>query len=1141
MSKIAKSRATEFSMALKRLIELVGFLLVIGLFGPRTFAQVYNTRKYGVADGLPNKQIHCIIQDRLGHLWLGTETGACQFDGRSFQLLEKGNPLTGDPVYAIFEDSRGDVWFGLQRKGVVRFNGTVFQSFTTKDGLLNDNVWAIGEDSSGRIWMGTDEGVSIYNGSTFQSLTSGSGLVAGKIYGFHLDARKRMWVAAMGGVSMVEGKKITPLSSSDGLLNNIVYDITEDSTGKIWFATYTGVCVWNGRSFRNFTQAEGMPVERVVSLQVGLKGQVWAGTVGGGIVKFDSSIAEVFRPADDLEGNMVKSICHDREGNLWLGTMNGLFTYNGNRFSIYTTESGLTGSNVISLYADSSGGIWVGSVTSGLDLIRDNQIVNLSGPSGLKGSTVWSISPDGTGKLWIGTSGGPVLFNPSNSQASRPFPELNGIIVFTILTRTDGSVAFGTDRGIFSWKDGRMTRVAAAQGLGDERVRALYEDSSSNLWVGTFKGLYSLQEGKVRNYAQSHGIPEVPVTSIHSDGQGHLLVGFYEFGLIRFNPFKERSKPRILNKENGLSSNKILFTLIDKQGRLWLGLENGLDMVDYSQFLKHNSIRVLHYDKSNGFPGSECNVATEDESGLIWFGAVNGLVKYNPAAGDIRSSIPIVHIERVQLFLENVDWKKLGLKVDEHSGLPKELHLSHKSKHITFLCNAIYLTAPGEVRYRYFLEGFEENWSPPSLLGQVSYSNVPPGDYIFKVQASANGREWTTPVTYSFTIDTPWWMTSFAYISYVLLTAGLVLGVYKLRTRSLRINQEILRLEVEARTKELSAKNLELAKLSLVASETDNAVMIFDARYELEWVNTGFTKMTGFNLEQVKKERGHTLHSLTSNKEVLLHLDECIRLHRSYIYESEIRKRNGEVMWASSTLTPIMDDAGLLKNVVVIDTDITLHKRMEEQIRAALEEKGLLLREIHHRVKNNLQIIISLFNLQTSYVSDEKAYKALREGQDRIKSMALIHERFYQADGLSQIDFDEYIKRLSENLMQSFRIEPGRIRLEIHSEKISLDIDTAVPTGLIINEIVTNALKHAYVGRSTGELRIDLTQPRENHFLLSIADNGVGFAEGVKPDELDSLGIQLIQALTHQLEGEMKIETAPGRGVKYIINFKRIS
>jgi two-component sensor histidine kinase len=274
---------------------------------------------------------------------------------------------------------------------------------------------------------------------------------------------------------------------------------------------------------------------------------------------------------------------------------------------------------------------------------------------------------------------------------------------------------------------------------------------------------------------------------------------------------------------------------------------------------------------------------------------------------------------------------------------------------------------------------------------------------------------------------------------------------------------------------------------------------------------------------------------------VLLHIDECIQEKKSFIYESEIIHKDGTHKWASSTLTPILNDLGALQNIVVIDTDITLRKKMEEQIRATLEEKGVLLREIHHRVKNNLQIIISLFNLQTSYVQDKNAYKALKEGQDRIKSMALIHERFYQTDGLSRIDFDDYIRRLTDHLFQSFRVNKDLITLEINAARISLDIDTAVPCGLIINEIVSNSLKHAFNGKGEGAIRIELTQPEEDRFRMTIEDNGIGFPPGVDPQTADSLGIQLVQALTDQLEGTMKITSEPGKGTIFTINFKRIS
>jgi two-component sensor histidine kinase len=237
-------------------------------------------------------------------------------------------------------------------------------------------------------------------------------------------------------------------------------------------------------------------------------------------------------------------------------------------------------------------------------------------------------------------------------------------------------------------------------------------------------------------------------------------------------------------------------------------------------------------------------------------------------------------------------------------------------------------------------------------------------------------------------------------------------------------------------------------------------------------------------------------------------------------------------------LTPIFDNNKKLKKVVVIQTDITYRKSMEEQIRASLEEKGLLLREIHHRVKNNLQIIISLFNLQSHYVNDEGAFAALKEGQDRIKSMALIHERFYQNDGLSRIDFDEYIKRLVENLLLSFNVPSGKITYTIEAEKISLDIDTAVPCGLIINELVSNTIKHAFAENEQGELQIVFRKLEGDELELIIHDNGRGLPEDFSIDDSDSLGMQLINALANQLDAKLMVES--GKGATFRLKFSPV-
>ncbi|MEO8148015.1 MAG: histidine kinase dimerization/phosphoacceptor domain -containing protein [Bacteroidia bacterium] len=327
--------------------------------------------------------------------------------------------------------------------------------------------------------------------------------------------------------------------------------------------------------------------------------------------------------------------------------------------------------------------------------------------------------------------------------------------------------------------------------------------------------------------------------------------------------------------------------------------------------------------------------------------------------------------------------------------------------------------------------------------------------------------------------------------------------------------------------------------LSLVASETDNAVLIFDRDLNLEYVNAGFTKMTGYNMDEITLIKGRSLFNITYNDNFPQIFDDAIVERTSKVYESSMKHKDGHELWTSSTLTPVFDEQGDLKNVVVIDTDITERMRMERQLQESLEERGLLLKEIHHRVKNNLQIIISLFNLQSSYISDESALKALKDGQHRIKSMALIHERFYQSEGLSKIDFDDYIKRLTENLFLSYNINQEKIKFKIDSVKVPLDIDTAVPCGLIVNELVSNSLNHAFVGRETGEIFISFHPLGESHCRLIIADNGVGFKEGFVFENSDSLGTQLVTALTEQIDGRVAYENN-NNGLKYTIDFKRV-
>ena len=210
--------------------------------------------------------------------------------------------------------------------------------------------------------------------------------------------------------------------------------------------------------------------------------------------------------------------------------------------------------------------------------------------------------------------------------------------------------------------------------------------------------------------------------------------------------------------------------------------------------------------------------------------------------------------------------------------------------------------------------------------------------------------------------------------------------------------------------------------------------------------------------------------------------------------------------------------------------------KAEEQVKKSLGEKEVLLREIHHRVKNNLQIIQSMLNLQLPQIKDEKAIAQFKESQNRVYSMALIHEKLYQSESLSKIDFPEYIRSLTAYLFTSYGATGRAIRPRILVKDISLDVDTTIPCALIINELVSNSLKHAFPasrrGEETGEISIDMRRESGNSFLLTVGDNGVGLPEGFEIEKCDSLGLKLVVVLVKQLAGTIRIGTDSGAEFK---------
>jgi PAS domain S-box-containing protein len=244
-------------------------------------------------------------------------------------------------------------------------------------------------------------------------------------------------------------------------------------------------------------------------------------------------------------------------------------------------------------------------------------------------------------------------------------------------------------------------------------------------------------------------------------------------------------------------------------------------------------------------------------------------------------------------------------------------------------------------------------------------------------------------------------------------------------------------------------------------------------------------------------------------------------------YELTACAKDGKETVVSYNATTFYDRDRTLQGVFAAARDVTERKSANDKLKNALNEKEMLLKEVYHRVKNNLQVVSSLINLQARNVKNEATAELLKQSADRIKAMALLHEKLYQSKDLARIDFNAYIHSLADHLLFGYGVHSDKIRVNIRIDDIFLDVDTAIPCGLIINELLSNALEHAFPDNRHGEIGITFTQD-QGKFILVISDNGVSFPADLDYKKSASLGLQLVATLTNQLNGHMTLDRKDG-------------
>lgn len=333
-------------------------------------------------------------------------------------------------------------------------------------------------------------------------------------------------------------------------------------------------------------------------------------------------------------------------------------------------------------------------------------------------------------------------------------------------------------------------------------------------------------------------------------------------------------------------------------------------------------------------------------------------------------------------------------------------------------------------------------------------------------------------------------------------------------------------------------------------NQTAKLTAIFDSSHHYIWTIDRQERLTSFNknyfdiissLYNTKPYLG-----LVLNRGILSHDNDYNKLLKHHYkiafegmastFEAEIRDKNNKKVNLEVFLNPIFEKDKVIE-VSGIAHNITEKKQAQQKIEASLKEKEVLLREVHHRVKNNMQVVSSILNLQSSYVSDEYALALLKESQNRIKTMAIIHESLYQNKSFSSVNFSDYVRTLISNIIHSYSSSKEKVKVELNIADVILPLDSSIPAGLILNELVTNAIKHAFPGTRHGVITVDL-KCEENLVFLELKDNGVGFKDNVSFQNSHSLGLQLVNTLIEQIDGKYEFKSEKDIGTEIKVIFK---
>lgn len=794
-------------------------------------------RHLDIDNGLSHNLVHDICQDHSGYLWIATQDGLNRYDGYNTQVFrnEPGDSasLPSNTVHTVFVDHRNDLWIGAMEGCLARYerdHGTFTRFPSSLTGIRSEQILCIQEDRQHRLWIGTQNGLYRYDRATRhaqlvpydEEVLRKDASSSGAIFHIQGDDKGFLWLSTYHGLNRYDPRTgsfrhyFPEDPSGEFTPGNWIKHTFSGWDGRIWICTASGFKLFDPRSetfedgFRAlgiqrpedelrlntivadqeknlwfcgwqqsfFYPSDGSPVVKLrhtdqepsslsgTSLTdafVDDFGGVWLGTWNAGVNYYNRSFRKfgLIRKSDrsqTLSGNIVRAITTDRSGNLWLGIDQGginVLDRTSGAFRYLRHEPGNPNSliydNVRHLMWEGESRLWIGT-QQGLDLYdsRYNTFRHFTAspdrPGTLVSNDIRYLAHDMFGRLWIGTYGGISVRDPEN-----------GIMAH------------------FTHKPGDSTS------LSDNRIYAIYEDGEKVMWVGTRNGLnrFRRTEGTFTRYhsvsSELSALSNDWITCLFEDSRGILWIGTYGGGLNRYH--REDDRFSHITTRDGLPNNVIYGILEDESGYLWLSTNRGL-----SRF-RLSDTSFVNYRREDGLQSNQFffNACYQSGDGEMFFGGVNGLNHFYPSDIEKDRHPPNVLITSFRLFNKEVPVAEPGEEdaiLTRHVSRTDTVILRHDQSVFSFEFTAIHYAHPWKNRYAYKLEGLEERWNKVGQTRVASYSNLDPGDYLFRVKAANSDRVWNKEGARIFIrVLPPWWETAWFRIA---LGLTIVLIIYLL-------------------------------------------------------------------------------------------------------------------------------------------------------------------------------------------------------------------------------------------------------------------------------------------------------------------------------------------------------------------------